>query len=844
MNVSTLLNDDRRSAPRHGCGPSRARRRLDCCELEDRVLLSATPLGGETLVNTTTADVQNLDPETTAAASDADGKLVVVWTSANQDGSGDGVFGQRLDDAGNQLGSEFQINTTTSGDQRQAAVARDPAGNFVVVWESDGQDGSGWGIFGQRFDAAGNALGGEFQINTTTSGDQRGASVATDAAGNFVVTWSSDGQDGSGWGVYGRRFDDAGTALGGEFLVNAYTAGNQHQASVAANADGEFAIVWTSVGQDGSSGGVYLRRYDSDGTALAAPTRVNQTTSGDQTGASVSINAGGDVLVAWQSFGQDLILVGDYGVYARRYDSSGAAVGGEFQVNTYTLLSQAEPTALLRDDGRFYVAWTSFGQDFLLLGTDGVYLQSYAADGSTDGAETLINSTIFGDQASPTLVGQTPNNLAIVWSGEGSGDTAGVFLQRLVDGANTAPVNTVPGAQTTAYETALVLANATSNAPSLADATAGGATMQLDLSMTNGTLTLPGTTGLTFFVGDGTDDSAMTFRGNITAINTALNGLAYMPTVAYSGAALLTMTSSDLGRSGTGGTMTDVDTVAITVDAAPPPPPPPPSGGGSSGGGSSGSGSSSGGGSSGSSGSSTGGSGGSSTSTQSGTNAIILPSDSTEIVFVTGEQNAASTDDGHAIDTRFTPSPVVMRRLRLDDEEYAPSRNSQLRTLAIDDETILFAGPAQYDPNEPGDLASLLPEDSDAARSRARSGDRRLANIVPGSASASSDVAEHASDLPLVPPVEVVGGSDTMTAAMASVGMSALTAGLSVGYAWWAWRSVSWLTSLLWSAPAWRSFDPLPLIDFAQRERRTGDASEPDWLAGGSVVAATAGGTK
>jgi hypothetical protein len=824
--------------------PIRARRRLDCCELEDRVLLSATPLGGETLVNTTTADVQNLDPETTAAAADADGNLVIVWTSANQDGSGDGVFGQRRDDAGNQLGSEFQINTMTAGDQRHAATARDPAGNFVVVWESDGQDGSGWGIFGQRFDAAGNAVGGEFQINTTTSGDQRGASVAIDAAGNFVVTWSSDGQDGSGWGVYGRRFDAAGTALGSEFLVNTYTTGNQQQASVAANADGQFATVWTSDGQDGSSGGVYLRRYDSDGTALAAPTRVNQTTSGDQTGASVSINADGDVLVAWQSFGQDLILVGDYGVYARRYDSSGAAVGGEFQVNTYTLLAQAEPTALLRDDGRFYVAWTSFGQDFLVLGTDGVYLQSYAADGSTDGTETLINSTIFGDQAAPTLVGQTPNNLAIVWSGEGAGDTAGIFLQRLVDGANTAPVNTVPGAQTTAYETALVLANATSNAPSLADATAGGATMQMILSVTNGTLTLPGTTGLTFLVGDGTDESAMTFRGNISAINAALNGLSFTPTAAYSGPALLTMTSSDLGRSGIGGTMTDVDTVAITVGAAPPPPPPPPSGGGGGGGGSSGSGGSSGGGSSSSSGSSTSGSGGSSTSSQSGTNAIILPADSTEFVFATSDQNAASTDDGHSIDTRFTPSSSVMPRVRLNAEEYAPSRNSPLRAPAMEDEALLFASLVQIDASEQDDLAALLPEDFDAARSRPRPGDRRSASVATGSASASLNVSERASELPLVPPVEIVGGSDTMAAAMASVGMSALTAGLSVGYAWWAWRSVSWLTSLLWSAPAWRSFDPLPLIDFAQRERRVGDESEPDWLAGGSVVAATAGGTK
>ena len=33
-----------------------------------------------------------------------------------------------------------------------------------------------------------------------------------DAAGNFVVTWSSNGQDGNGWGVYARRYDAAGVA--------------------------------------------------------------------------------------------------------------------------------------------------------------------------------------------------------------------------------------------------------------------------------------------------------------------------------------------------------------------------------------------------------------------------------------------------------------------------------------------------------------------------------------------------------------------------------------------------------------------------------------------------------
>jgi hypothetical protein len=52
---------------------------------------------------------------------------------------------------GNPLGPEFRINTYTTGGQILSAVASDSSGNFVVVWESYIQDGSDWGVFGQRY---------------------------------------------------------------------------------------------------------------------------------------------------------------------------------------------------------------------------------------------------------------------------------------------------------------------------------------------------------------------------------------------------------------------------------------------------------------------------------------------------------------------------------------------------------------------------------------------------------------------------------------------------------------------------------------------------------------------
>ena len=65
----------------------------------------------------------------------------------------------------------------------------DSTGNFVVVWDSYLQDGSGTGIYAQRYDAAGNALGGEFRVNETITNNQSQAEVAMTATGEFVGSW-------------------------------------------------------------------------------------------------------------------------------------------------------------------------------------------------------------------------------------------------------------------------------------------------------------------------------------------------------------------------------------------------------------------------------------------------------------------------------------------------------------------------------------------------------------------------------------------------------------------------------------------------------------------------------
>jgi hypothetical protein len=86
------------------------------------------------------------------------------------------------------------------------SVASESSGNFVVVWESSYQDGSNYGVFGQRYDSTGEPLGPEFRVNTYTLHAQDIPAVASDSSGNFVVLWGSYSQDGWGYGVFGQRF--------------------------------------------------------------------------------------------------------------------------------------------------------------------------------------------------------------------------------------------------------------------------------------------------------------------------------------------------------------------------------------------------------------------------------------------------------------------------------------------------------------------------------------------------------------------------------------------------------------------------------------------------------------
>lgn len=384
--------------------------------LEDRCLLAVTAGGLEFRVNETTADIQ-LSPK---VAMDADGDFLVTWSSNGQDGSGSGIYALRYDASGLPTGTEFQVNTTTVGWQDDPVVAINAANDAVVVWESD--DGDGGGIYAQRLSWSDKA-GEEFRVNTTTTGWQDTPAVAMNAAGDFVAVW--EGPDGGDQGIFAQRYNAEGLPLGGEFRVNTVTADSQSYPTVAMDASGAFVVSWTGVSSNDGTYDVYAQRYNASGVAVGKEFRVNTTTTRDQGLSSVALDASGDFVVSWTD--GDVAGGGPYKVYARRFASSGVPQGAEFLVSTSTSGDISESAVAIDARGRFVVTWDSETN----TGDSEILAQRYAANGVKLGAEFRVNSRSAADQVNPAVAMDAQGRFVVAWNSDGQdGDSWGVYAQR------------------------------------------------------------------------------------------------------------------------------------------------------------------------------------------------------------------------------------------------------------------------------------------------------------------------------------------------------------------------------------------------------------------------------
>ena len=234
-------------------------------------------------------------------------------------------------------------NESTSDDREShtRSVAAHDDGSYIVVWQDDARTPTKESdIFAQRFDQDGNRIGQSFQVNVFDDGDQTEASVVVDGEGNFAVIWTSDGQDGDGAGIYMRRFNADGTAIDAmDVLVNDTTQGNQTRPTIAANDAGQIVIAWQT---QGANAGIYANEFTISGGLGSGefPVRLGA----DATNPAIDINESGDFIIVWQ----------ENGIWRRRYGSQADA--GPIQIDSNP--DSTNPTVAYQNDGRFVIAWT------------------------------------------------------------------------------------------------------------------------------------------------------------------------------------------------------------------------------------------------------------------------------------------------------------------------------------------------------------------------------------------------------------------------------------------------------------------------------------------------------
>ncbi|MDO6962437.1 calcium-binding protein [Rhizobium alvei] len=378
----------------------------------------------------------------------ANGGWIQVWrSSGNPDESGTGIYMQRFNADGEAIGGERHVNTTTTGSQLFQEATALANGGWVIGWtSSSGADPLDDGVYVQRYNANGVAVGGEVLVNTSTEGSQSLNDVTTLADGSWIVSWESENGDSDGQSVMMQRFAANGSRIGGEVQINSTETGDQTEARITALENGGWVANWGVLEPTSGFTSIELMQqiYDANGNKVGSETQVNGTFEGTETHLrDVTLIGSNRFLVTWvaRDVDGDTEASQDYGIYQQLYKTNGVAIGDETRVNTTTEGFQANSATAALSDGGWLTVWQSSDGS-----RSGVFAQRFDATGQRIGGETRINTTTEGSQEGPIVVeALADGGWVIGWSSvdQDAADAVdpdtighyGVYLQRFsIDG--------------------------------------------------------------------------------------------------------------------------------------------------------------------------------------------------------------------------------------------------------------------------------------------------------------------------------------------------------------------------------------------------------------------------
>lgn len=343
-----------------------------------------------------------------------DGGAVVVWHNADSpsDDDNSGITARLFDAHGNMVGAEFTVNAITENAQNSPVAAGLSGGGFVVAWVTRNDVGI-TDVAVRIFDATGESLSNEIIINAGREGNQWASNITALDDGGFILLMEGESTpgDASGYGIFGQRFDAQGGLVGNEFLINAETMDYQWDPTSTLLADGRLAVTWET--QDDSSSGQHEtdikgRIFNIDGSPSTDEFLVNATFEYRQENPSIASLDDGGFVIVWNG---EAHSSHNPGLYAQRFDAMGNHVGKE-QVfdaggNPWT------PSVASLPDGGYYIAWAS--NPVFPYGDWDIQAQQFNSQGEPVGDQRLLNQFVGENQRAPQLTPLADGGIGVAW---------------------------------------------------------------------------------------------------------------------------------------------------------------------------------------------------------------------------------------------------------------------------------------------------------------------------------------------------------------------------------------------------------------------------------------------
>ena len=389
------------------------------------------------------------------------------------DANDNAVFGQGfsktltytvVSDSTNDLGTfanDTQANTYTTSYQYNPAITTLSNGNYVVVWQSNGQGKSSTnynGIYGQLFSSTGTKVGGEFVIsNNSTTTDEQTPAVTALNAGRFAVAYTTNK------GTYtdaGVRIVEANGTVSSEIIAETTvpTASEGiYNPAITTLTDGSFVVAWGFYSSPNSF--IRLQQFAAaSGAKIGSEVTVRSATDFQMPG--IAALSTGSYVVCWNDSTSTLIKaqIGPSGtpfstgltagsgtisprvasysggfvvvtdpigptvggnptypnIQAALFTNSGTAQGSQFTVNTRTSGNRFLPTVASLSGGGFVVVWEADSDDGFYYGISG---RRYDSTGTAvDAADFQVNQYRSHDQETPVVTGLGSNLFASAWT--------------------------------------------------------------------------------------------------------------------------------------------------------------------------------------------------------------------------------------------------------------------------------------------------------------------------------------------------------------------------------------------------------------------------------------------